>query len=240
MIENDQQVINAQVDWHSKGSQGCSFAQYLHTHSENLESIHRVVLSGSLSDEIIDEMKAGFARMTQVPTNQILSFIIPSITTNTDLADFVGLIRKNASSWRIESDVEQNLVLMKISVPMVGESDSNGVQVYAWMLSFGPFEHYAPTRKSPYFEILLATKSKQQLKTQYSRFSLHKQLPDSQERKGAEHDAHLADLYIRGLTNDIPKDKKYWSGAINMKKAKLGGASDFNAKARVTLTLLVD
>ncbi len=233
----DSNIIDEQSEWHGKGKQGCLFASYLSRNPENKAGIIRHVLHGTINDDFIGKINECIREAMLDDSSQMLSIILPSIRTDTDLFRFIGLIQK-LSNWEVESEIEEGLILIKMKVHLLDEVDESSNQILSWVLGFGPFNQFAKTRQSPYTEIVLATKSKQVLKQLHQRHNLYQQFEASQERKGHPDGSHLADIFIKGITDDLEKDKRFWKGTSDHKKSILASASDFNAKAKITFSLL--
>jgi hypothetical protein len=170
--------------------------------------------------------------------NYLLSFILPSITHLDDLLRFIEF-SKSETDWKVlDNDVYDGKRIVRIRVPM-DEVDTNGNKTHAWMLGFGPFNFFPLTRQSPYFQIMLITKSKSFFKETYNKYSLTQHLQNAKDRGGDVYDAHLADIYIKTVTDNAEMDANLWGNSSKRKWQLLrkgGQEHDANAKAKVTFS----
>lgn len=109
------------------------------------------------------------------------------------------------------------------------------------MLGFGLFDFFPKTRQSPHFEIIVPTKSKSFFKERFSKYSHFQHFYDSWNRKGEINSAHLADIHIDKITDDVHKDNKFLKGTSNLKKTILEGVggdyNDIRAKAKISFSI---
>ena len=127
---------------------------------------------------------------------------------------------------------------MKIRVSLQ-EKDETGQNIYSWALGFGNFSFFPKTRRSPYFEISLLVKSKYYLQRVFDKHSLTQHTPESIDRGTTPFDAHLADLYIKNVTDNNKRDKSFWNASRKQKKILLTNNNKFDdtdAKAKITFS----
>lgn len=231
-------ILQQQITWHSKANQGCIFAAYLFKHSPSESKLNRFCFDEDLSNELILKIANITESNITDRENHMVSFILPRISSKEGLLEFLDLVRSN-TNWTIQdSDRHNNDILVRLRVPF-NEFDADSKQVYAWVLGFAPLDFLPITRRSPFFEIMLATKSKMFFKEEYNKFSLTQHVPGGINRNTQSDDAHLADLYMNDVTDNPRKDKLLWKQSTERKwylLRKSGQETDINAKAKVTFS----
>lgn len=236
-------IIDKQVKWHSGSNQGCLFAAALMKIDPIKGKVNRHCLDKVLSKELFEEIKSIINKQILNQDCYILSLILPQIIDYEGLVSFIEY-SKIYTDWLIldkDISLDNGHKVIRIRVPL-GEQDETGQEIYAWMIGFAPLAFLAPTRQSPYFEIMIITKSKKFLKEKYNKYSYTQHLEDSVDRGGELQDAHLADVYIEGYTDCPYKDNAFW-GYSSLRKwsilKKKNHDYDSDAKAKVTFSLPV-
>lgn len=232
-----EEILEQQAAWHAKAMQGCLYAAFIYKNTPSETDMERIVL--------FEKDKGLISSITELiniriidPDNSIISLIIPGIQTPNDLLAFIEDIR-TLTNWEVNDDENHdNIRLVKMRVPLTCPNAKEET-VYAWVLGFGPFDFFPPTRQSPFFEILIPTKSKNFLKNKFGRLSPTKQQNDTVERGGSTDESHIADAFIKDITDNAKMDRFFWASSINRKNQLLadsGQHNDVNAKARVTFS----
>lgn len=245
------QIIQKQIEWHGRSSQGCIFAAYLFKKDPPESKVKRNCFDREINKDLIDEVFSLIKKSINDPDTYVLSIIFPRINTKKQLIDLISLF-KEYTDWQIDdSDLWKDHKLVKVRVPL-NQKDSNDKEIYSWMLGFAPLEFLPLTRQAPFFEIILPTKSKYFLKEKFGKYSFTQHFSDSQDRGGSTDEAHLADIYIKDVTDNTIRDKQMWDNTSNYvdevgnvnygRKYKVltdSGRLDFddtNAKAKITFS----
>jgi hypothetical protein len=234
------EIVEAQRQWHAKSNQGCLFAAYLYNKTPPESNFNRICLDRSLSKDLIGDVAGAIAEHISNENSFILSIILPKLTTVEHLREFIELAKTN-TNWTIDdSELWQKHRLVKVRVPL-NEINEKSEAVFGWLLGFGPFVFYPKTRQSPYFEILTPTKSKAFLKQKFNKHSLTQHTEKTVDRGGTSADAHLADVYIKDLTDHDTRDQKNWTATSARKRKVLTQSDtipfdDTNAKAKISFS----
>lgn len=239
-----QEIIKTQLNWHAKSLQGCLYAAYAFKNDRSGTKLLQKVLEEGVNKKLVSNVYTIINKSISNPEVNYVSLIIPAIDNRNKLVDFISLLKEN-TSWHIYDDtIYKGKKVVKIRVPL-GEKDQDDKEIVSWALFFAPMDFLPPTRQSPYFEMVVLTKSKYFLKEKYNRYSLTKELKDSIDRSTSTDDAHLADIYIKDITDNPRKDEKLWAGSSKRKKQLLTennkiAYDDTLAKAKVTISYPVD
>lgn len=229
--------LSRQLDWHKKGRQGCAFAArlasgVLKAQAGGFYSDYwaRKILDGNHA-EFAGAMKAFVDESHQNPQRQVVSFLLPGVTTKEQLIALIKQIRAGYAGALVEiHDCPSSPhALVRIRLPL-----SDGVSAYA--LGFGPFDWMPETRRAPCTELVLPVKTKQQLKATYGRHTIYQPQADSVHRDEDPTFVHLADIEMEGITRDTPTDKRLWEATTGIKRAKLNAVDDKRAKGKVTFS----
>ena len=160
-----QQIIQAQIDWHRKFNQGCLFATFMATKDPKLFGWDFVCIPEKITIDSFTEINRQIAESIVNPEKQVISFLFPSITNESDLVNLIDIARK-LPNWKMSSEPIDGTSFTAISLKVkLNEIDDKGDQIYSWAIGFGPFNHFAATRISPHTELSLVTKSKQDRKS---------------------------------------------------------------------------
>ncbi len=238
-MDNDQ-IIAEQSAWHAKTLQGCIFAAYLFQKLPKESNIHRISLNEPISKDLILKISELITEHINRIDSFLISIILPQIIKKEHLIEFIELSQQN-TSWVIDnSELWGDLKLVKIRVPL-NEKNEKGEMIFAWMLGFGKLDFFPKTRQSPYFEIIVPTKSKYFYKNNFNKYSLTQHTPGSKDRGVKDIEAHLADVYIKGITDDDYMDNSLWDSTSKRKYKILTESgtlpfNDTNAKAKITFS----
>jgi len=234
---DDPSVLDEQLQWHRKSQQGCVFASQLAKAISRTEPggfyenyWARTVLRGGARD-VVQAMASFVAESHQDPQRQIVSCLLPELTTQQQLGELIRTIKAEYAGALVDYEDSPSgpFTLVRIRFPL-----SNDITAYA--LGFGRFDWMPATRQSPYTELSLPVKTKQQLKEKYGRFSINRSQPDSRSRHEDPTFVHLADVEMDGVTKDTPTDTRYWDNTQALKKARLKGDMNDRAKGKVTFS----
>ena len=232
-------VIAEQQKWHGLSMQGCIFAGHLFKNLPESSKIHSKCFLENISQELIENIELLITDLIKDENAFLVSIILPAVKTKADLLTLIDLCKKN-TDWTIEDEeIWENKRLIKIRVSL-GENDESGSEIFSWMLGFGNFSFFPPTRQSPYFEIMLPLKSKYFFKKTFNKFSLNQHFEESIDRGTATKDAHLADVFIEKVTDNLKRDELLWNQSKSRKKKLLTTENkeynDTNAKAKITFS----
>lgn len=237
---NESKILEQQAMWHNRSLQGCVYAGYIFSKNPSEVGLTRLCLLEATNKKLIDTINKLVAAKINDDNNCILSILLPNILSLPDFLSFLELC-KTYSDWSIEdNEVYQNNRLVKIRVPL-NSSIENEEQIFSWVLGFAPFEFLPHTRQSPYFEIMIPTKTKEYLKNKFQRITPTKQTSDTRDRGGTIIEAHLADVFIKGITDNPKMDNNLWANSIKRKNQILSNFGqksfdDSNAKAKITFS----
>ncbi|MBS0647230.1 MAG: hypothetical protein JSR97_11680 [Verrucomicrobia bacterium] len=249
------QIISKQIEWHGHSAQGCIFAAFLYKKDPPEAKVKRICLNQDIDKDLVTKVFSFIKESIVNPDVYVVSIIMPQLISKDQLIGFISLC-KESTDWVIsDTDLWKEFRLVKIRVPL-GEMDEEGKPIYSWMLGFAPLNFLPYTRQAPFFEIILPTKSKYFLKEKFKKYSLTKHFEDSIDRGGSADEAHLADIYIKDVTDNRKRDKNMWentgnytdaNGIVNYgRKHKIltdSGRIDFddtNAKAKITFSYPVN
>jgi hypothetical protein len=228
-----------QLKWHKQAKQGCYFAAILADKEKSIKAgFIRKCFHKPIDQSFIFEMVDYVSKAIFDQSVNLVSLLIPSITSKSQLMLFIDLIRNN-TEWEVDdSELYKGFRLVKIRIPL-NEISENDKIIYSWVLFFGPFDFFPETRQSPSFEFVLSVKSRYFLRDKYKRFSLTKQYEDSIDRGGQSSDAHIADVFIHDVTDNIKRDSRKWNDSSSRKREILTKQEsvyfdDNRAKAKIT------
>ncbi len=240
-MNNCDKHFSQQDNWHGKSKQGCIFAAFLISQDPEESNVRKLCYSENLNETLLIKMHDEVIKAIADTDVFAIRFLLPQLTTKEHLQEFIELA-KSHTTWEIEdSEVYNDLRLVKCRVPFPGQVDDKQNQIVSWALGFGPFVFYPDTRQSPHFEFMLPVKSKQFLKDRFKKFSLTQHAKESHDRGGEPHEAHLADIYIPTVTDNVARDNQMWESSQNRKQELLtkGGNipyDDHAAKAKITFS----
>lgn len=201
--DDDELVIATQRHWHTRGQNGCVFAQVAATHADKYGWESKVLRDGSYTtsdasraiDQIFD-----LAVKNQCCEN--LSLLFPQIDTPDNLVGLLKNIRDSSSSITVTITEYKDFSI----VALRGKLDVEGV--LAWIVGFGPFGFLPYTRQAPFTELAIRPKKKPE--------TLFDKLNQDKEA------AHLADLPL-GLEYEVMD--KLWEKTQAITRAILGNSA---------------
>lgn len=231
----EQKVLDQQFQWHKKTQQGCAFAGKMALEVLRAEEggfyfnyWARRVLEGH-GEDAVRAMTDFVAESYNDDKRQVISALFPDITSREQLVGLLEAIRVHYAGALIDiQDCPSSPhTLVRMRFPL-----GDGVTSYA--LGFGPFDWMPATRQSPYTELVLPVKSKQQLQQKHGRCSINQSQPTSKARHPDPTFVHLADVEMDGITNIPMKDSQYWESTQAIRQAKLNKVGLDLAKGKVT------
>ena len=150
-------VETIQRHWHSRGQNGCRFAQHIALNADSIGWECEAVF-GSPEDlnnlttlaMIEDHIQAAIAR----EDNQVLSLLFPQITAPDELAHFIKFMQQVPSIYKVRDETIGHVNALALRIRLAdGEVES-------WLMGFGPFSFFPRTRRAPMTEIVIRTKVK--------------------------------------------------------------------------------
>lgn len=178
--DNDDLVTSAQRHWHTRGQNGCVFAQIAATKATEIGWVSNVIREnselsyGSKIDLLFDEAVVN-------KDVQNLSLIFPEIVTPNQLVNTIKDIRDTSKKVKVYDTSFDDYTVLALR----GEL---GDDVLSWIVGFGPFDFLPLTRQSPMTELAIRTKLKPNV-------IFHKLNQDKEA-------AHLADIQL-GLNDEM-------------------------------------
>lgn len=218
--ENPELVIDTQKHWHTKGQNGCAFAQIAVGRSDEIGWQYSVVSESEMEDGagLITLIDDRIQLAVDSPTNSVISILFPSITTPEDLTHLVGCMTAVPSLY-VESTIDHgDFTTIALRAPLPRE-------IISWPVGFAPLSYMPNTRQAPVVELAIRTKVKPPV--------LFHRLNQSQD------EAHLADVPL-DLTDKV-MDRIY-DATVEKTQYLLGGSREARkenkfAKAKVTYTV---
>jgi hypothetical protein len=212
--QKDELVVAIQNHWHQSGQSGCVFSRYLirnavvsgwkarvfHLHSAGERDLERAGLNAILDDEIASQ------------ECELLSLLFPAVTTESDLANVLGVLAVLDRSVVLRPKPHGDLVDFSIRIHL-----AKGIQ--AWVLGFGPFSFLPTTRQAPVVEVVFRTKTQTQRTTEHSGDLLA---------------VHVADVPLNVKARQF---NGLWSASVCQTGDILGSGDRVFSRARVTFGL---
>jgi len=196
--------------WHATGQTGCLFARLLARTATSTEWPSAVIPEAT--DDALRGISTCLASSVARPEVQLVSLLFPQISTVADVKGLVGALAANTSLMFFEDRAVPQWVRV------AGRYDvGNGV--LAWLMAFGPFPSWPPTRRGPVFELVVRTKPKRE-----GIFEKLNQDPTV---------AHLADI---DLGFDTAKTSNLFDGTERATRDVLGEEPDGLSAAKTTFS----
>ncbi|MFS0593986.1 hypothetical protein AB1L05_20580 [Cytobacillus horneckiae] len=208
---NDNIVSSIHKHWHSRGQNGCVFAQHLaKEHSEktgwdsfvynketiDINSLDNIILKAINNDEI-----------------EVLSLLFPKVVDLEQLSNLILQIMKSDIIYLEKATNFRNRVCLSLRVKL---TNSN---VISWLMMFAPYSFFPNTRQSPITE--LAIRVKEKTDNIYPRLSKDKTK------------AHLADTPFFLPENIVDST---WDATFRNTEDILGYKPDLIAAAKTTIS----
>ncbi|MDQ3098260.1 MAG: hypothetical protein M3Q44_00750 [bacterium] len=215
--QRDDLIVQVQRHWHSRGQNGCVFAQAIAANAPDRGWVGAVVNQPVIKIAEPEQLQAIEAKIQAAiadPETQVQSLLFPQVTSEQDLVDLVRAVSQVPSVYiaRQGHYDEFSTVALRIAI--------NEDQVLSWLMGFGPFEFFPNTRQAPVTEIAIRVKPK----------------PDeifhrlNQDREAA----HLADTPIY-MEERVAEG--LWQATYERTRNILGGEPDMFSAAKVTFSV---
>jgi hypothetical protein len=210
-------VIDAQRHWHSKGQNGCRFAQYLALNAADRGWESKVFL-GNIEEisnsTVLADIELTIQEAFSQKENQVTSLLFPQITSPDDLACLIKLMQLLSSVYCIRDEEIGDVNVIALRMDLAGSN------VASWLMGFGPFNFFPQTRRAPVTEIAIRTKIK-------SECIFYRLNPDRSA-------AHLADTPT-GM--NLEAMERRWQSTYKNTRAVLGSEPDKLSAAKVTFAI---
>jgi hypothetical protein len=150
-------VAAAARHWHTTGQTGCLFARRLAAISEErrwptvvFASASSAVLARQLSESLESELAAALA----APSCEILSLLFPRIETLAELRELCELLRAHSPIEVSEQQTPEGFTIIAMRLALAPDGP------LSWIMAFGPFAAWPPTRRGPFLELAIRVKPK--------------------------------------------------------------------------------
>lgn len=205
--EDDSLVGQIQQHWHSRGQNGCVFAQTVASKADRL-GWNFVIVRG------LSEVKKDLLQAIESPECQNLSLLFPEVTQPNQLVDLVQSIIKIDDLFRLQVTNHMDTAILALRIKLIP------TEVLSWIVGFGPFDFLPYTRQAPVTELAIRTKLKPK--------KLFWRLNSDQAA------AHLEDVPV-GL-NDHQMEK-LWQATYLRTRQILGSSPRAFSSAKVTFAI---
>ncbi|RQX43135.1 hypothetical protein [Staphylococcus warneri] len=215
VFKNEELVKKIHQYWHSKGQNGCVFAQKLSKLDEEKNGWYKKVFYTIHTSEIDTIIKESISREEV----EVISLLFPNITTEVEVIKLVKKLISQSQYVFMQKPVLYNE--SEICIPLrINIAKKDKPQVLSWVMTFAPLDSYPNTRQSPIFEIAIRVKEKNE--------NIYKNLNQSRS------DAHLADtpFYLPESIVDST-----WNATFKNTQYLLGQKPDLKSAAKTTLTV---
>lgn len=217
--QNDRFTVAIQRHWHSRGQNGCVFAQVA-ANGAGQNGWHSIVIKGEIQDVVSPENQrnigSNIALAIHDPDCQIISFLFPQVV---DPGDLVTLLRSLTNTPNIilrDATKHDDMITFALRVAITNAPKI----VLSWLMGFGPFTFFPTTRQAPVTELAIRTKVKPD--------KIYERL--NQDREAA----HLADMPLELAEQAWPR---IWNATLNRTRVILGGEPNFFSAARTTFSV---
>lgn len=145
-------VAGVQRDWHTQGQTGCVFAQRL----------ARTLPPAAWPSAVVSQLAgaglrvdAALAAAIASSDAQVLSVLFPTVDSSGALVALLAELARTSETLLAEPPYEhEDIVVVRLRAAVTGDG------VLAWILAFGPFDFWPPTRRGPVAELLFRVKPK--------------------------------------------------------------------------------
>lgn len=212
-------VAAAQADWHGGGHNACTFAAYMSSRRDDVG--WQTVVLEPRADAAADAaaVHAALQPTYQAPEAEVVSIVLPHITTPEQVAGLVSAIAQHPA-WSVtdngtETDPDLGaLIRLGLTVDL-GVCFAPEFPFLSEVLVFGPIPTFGRTRWAPFFEIAVRVKPPR--------------------KRPRDQRAFMAQVLIPGLEN--PEMRDWFRQTEAQRTARLGSDHDERAKARVAVAL---
>ena len=205
-------VAGVQRDWHTQGQTGCVFAQ----------GLARTLPDDAWPSAVVPQVRGAGARVdaalasaTASTEAQLLSVLFPTVDRPCALLALLAELARSSERLLAEPlDEHREMTLLRLRAVVTGDG------VLAWILAFGPFDFWPPTRRGPVAELLFRVKPKPE--RIFPRLDQDRRI------------AHIADTPI--AMDDEDADRR-WRGTYRAALDILGEPMSTLTSPHVTLSL---
>lgn len=143
---DEETVAIIQRDWHQRGQNGCVFA--MHAARKLNARQWRYEVHASVDD--IEELHRSIRAAVDDPHNEILSLIFPSVDCRADVNELVHIALTVGFYRTADLAPGSGLVGLRYRID----------DAESWVVGFAPLATLPPTRRAPFTELAVRTKSK--------------------------------------------------------------------------------
>lgn len=210
--EDAEVVAGVQRDWHMQGQTGCVFAQ----------GLARKLPTEVWPSAVVPQVRGAGARVDAAlataiasPVAQLLSVLFPTVDCSDALVGLLAELAQSSETLLAEPLSEhRDMIVLRLRAVVTGDG------VLAWVLAFGPFDFWPPTRRGPGAELLFRVKPKPE--RIYPRLDQDRRI------------AHIADTPI--AMGDEDADRR-WQGTHHAALDILGEPMSTLTSPNVTLSV---
>jgi hypothetical protein len=209
-------AVAAMRHWHTRGQTGCLFARRLAaiaTETQWASSVYTSASQRGLAKEMAKTLNPALGQAISAPECEILSLIFTRIVTVGGLKTVCRLLTETSPITMSELPSQADTVVTALRL------DISGAGTLSWLMAFGPFDSWPPTRRGPVLEIAIRVKPK-------PRNLFHKLSQDPSA-------AHLADI-DPSLTE--AQMEKVFDRTEKFTREILGGDPDHRSAAKASFS----
>ncbi len=209
-------AVAAMRHWHTRGQTGCLFARRLAaiaTETQWASAVYTSEDERGLAEEMARTLDPALNQAISAPDCEILSLIFTRIVTVGGLRTVCQLLTETSQITMSELPSQADAVVTALRL------DISGTGTLSWLMAFGPFDSWPPTRRGPVLEIAIRVKPK-------PRDLFHKLSQDPSA-------AHLADI-DPSLTE--AQMEKVFDRTEGFTREILGGAPDYRSAAKASFS----
>jgi hypothetical protein len=202
--------------WHRQGQTGCLFAKRL-ADEATARRWGSAVITGSTAAQLRQSVSRAAAQALDQgiadPGCEIVSLLFPDVVDVTSLKAACSALEECTPITRSDDRSHADAVIVALRLDVTGSG------CLAWIMAFGPFASWPPTRQGPVLEIVVRTKAKPQ-----NLFHKLNQDPAA---------AHLADT---SLSYSLQKMEQVFERTEKTTRDVLGHAPDHRSAAKATFS----
>lgn len=143
--------------WHTRGQTGCLFARRLATVAMDAQWQSVVFTSkeeDGLAGEVGENLEPALRLAIGSPDCEIVSLLFPQIDTIAGLKRVCNLLTQTSPITMSEMPAPPSTVITALRMDISGDGK------LAWIMAFGPFDSWPPTRRGPLLEFAIRVKPK--------------------------------------------------------------------------------
>ncbi len=155
--QSDDLIAQVQRHWHSRGQNGCVFAQAIASNAP-IRGWEQTVLNMSVDEIAKPEMVTQIDKTIQDSitdsTTQVRSLLFPQVTQPKDLVKLVRVLDTVPSIFTAKEDHYEELSTVALRIDLKDKG------VLSWLMGFGPYDFFPNTRQAPITEVAIRVKEK--------------------------------------------------------------------------------